>query len=241
MELYIAREAALGNQRTLFPLLSDGQRPVVALCSSKARGSIACLVDKIGVDRSAFRNDHLLTISKDSPEPCSDIGAYHVVNFCKDADEQFGNIKKVVPRDENALPIVLDLEWLNDGPSARSQRKCADLEETRSMLRALANLVQEYYGKRPMMFAHEGGVKKLLSGGFNDYPLWLQDWTKDGGKNEDGPTLSGANPWTVWQYAGNTKFAGIKNTDVNAFFGSPEQYAAFKKSGNNVALEAASK
>jgi lysozyme len=169
-----------------------------------------------------------------------DFGGYHVVNFCKDAATQFANIKRVVPLNDSALPVVIDLEWLKDGPSAKSQRACAELGKARSMLRSLAEMVRQYYGKRPVMFAHEAGVKELLSDGFNDYPLWLQDWTKDGGKNQDGPTLSGVNPWTLWQYAGNTPYASIKNTDVNAFFGTAEQYEDFKRSGENVALNAAS-
>ncbi|RVJ45878.1 hypothetical protein CN176_03605 [Sinorhizobium medicae] len=166
-------------------------------------------------------------------------GAYHVVNFCRDADSQFQHIRNVVPNDKDAMPVVIDLEWFKDGPRAGAQRKCKDVRSTRKMLRKLLINVAEYYQKPPMIFAHEHGVRELLAGEFNDYALWLQDWTKDGTSNAEGPQLSGTNPWTLWQFAGNTRFAGIANADVNAFFGSREQFELFKAGTPNIALRVA--
>ncbi|MGO6746931.1 GH25 family lysozyme [Rhizobium ruizarguesonis] len=168
-----------------------------------------------------------------------DVGAYHVVNFCKDAKTQFDNIKRVVPIDQSALPIVIDLEWYDNGPGIPSQQGCNNVAKVRTMLHALGEQIAERFGKRPVMYAHEAGIRDLLSDQFNEYPLWLQDWTKDGSKSASGPSLSGNNPWTLWQYAGNTDFAGAKNVDVNAFFGTREQYDQFSHAGENVALQVA--
>ncbi|NEH59826.1 hypothetical protein GR198_29325 [Rhizobium leguminosarum] len=167
-------------------------------------------------------------------------GAYHVVNFCKDAESQFKNIATVVPAETDAMPVVIDLEWFEDGPAARSQKSCRDIKSTREMLHQLLERVALHYKKPPMIFAHEQGVRELLGNEFNDYALWLQDWTKDGTPEAYGPQLSGTNPWTFWQYAGNTEFAGINNTDVNAFFGSKEQFQRFVDGSPNLALRAAS-
>jgi lysozyme len=166
-------------------------------------------------------------------------GAYHVFGLCSDAKAQFENILRVVPKQADAMPMVVDLEWFTRGPFSVRYEKCKDIKNVRKKLRTLLELLEKHYQKRPMLFAHENGIREVLSDKFNDYALWLQDWTRDGSKNQDGPKLSGRNPWTIWQYAGNTNIASLKNIDVNAFFGSVEQFEDFKAGRQNVALQAA--
>ncbi len=161
-------------------------------------------------------------------------GAYHVFHFCRDAESQFENIRSVVPDDPDGLPIAIDLEWV-DGPSIPSQQTCDDIGKARSTLRELLRLIQDEYGKAPIVYAHSGGVKELLGGEFDDYALWLQNWHKGG----EGPTLSGRNPWTIWQYSGDGDIPGATNIDLNAFFGTEDEFASFALGLGNVALQAA--
>ncbi|RWA70568.1 GH25 family lysozyme [Mesorhizobium sp.] len=166
-------------------------------------------------------------------------GAYHVVNFCRDAESQFENIRNNVPKENAALPLVIDLEWYKDGPFVKKQRHCMDIDFIRSSLKDLLRMVQNYYGKIPVIYAHEEGIREILADKFPEYPLWLQDWTKDGSPNDQGPTLSGQTPWTIWQFAGEIPYAGVDQVDLNAFFGTEEQFDQFAAGQSNIALQAA--
>ncbi|WFU50709.1 GH25 family lysozyme [Sinorhizobium terangae] len=186
-----------------------------------------------------FVDDHFEQNWKDARHAGLVTGAYHVVNFCKAAAPQFENIKKNVPKDPSAMPIAVDLEWYNDGPILKSQKKCTDINRIQKNLHELLQLIREHYEKLPVIFAHERGIRELIANQFNEYPLWLQDWTKDGTPESTGPSLSGANPWTIWQFAGEVAHFGSNDLDLNAFFGTQEQFAEFVLGNRNVALEAA--
>jgi GH25 family lysozyme M1 (1,4-beta-N-acetylmuramidase) len=166
-------------------------------------------------------------------------GAYHVFNFCRGAPDQFGNIIKNVPRASENLPVAIDLGWYDDGPISKNQKKCKDIPAIQKNLKELLSMLTRYYGKLPVIFAHEKGISQILSDKFDDYPLWLQNWTKDGSPSDMGPSLSGRNPWSLWQFSGNTPFGGSTNVDLNAFFGTVEEFEAFRESKENVALQAA--
>ncbi len=162
-------------------------------------------------------------------------GAYHVFNFCRDADGQFDNLRSMVPIDPNAMPVAVDLEWYNGGPSIPSQKACTDLPKIRAQLQRLLGKITEYYGKPPIIYVHQSGVVPLLAGKFDNYALWLQNWEKDASA---GPALAGHNPWTIWQFSGYGRLPGIENVDLNAFFGNEVEFAHFVNGGPNVAYVA---
>jgi GH25 family lysozyme M1 (1,4-beta-N-acetylmuramidase) len=166
-------------------------------------------------------------------------GAYHVLNLCKTADEQFKFITGVVPKDRDALPIAVDLEW-DDGPRNSPQSRCNDIDKIRSMLHDLLIRLEKYYGKIPVIHASASGVGAILNSAFYRYPLWLEGFQKS--KEFDktlspeivGPRLPGENPWTIWQVSATGRVPGATQPiTIDVFFGNEGQLAAFAGSGMN--------
>lgn len=166
-------------------------------------------------------------------------GAYHVLNLCKTADEQFKFITGVVPKDRDALPIAVDLEW-DDGPRNLLQSRCNDVAKIRSMLHELLIRLEAYYGKIPAIHASASGVGAILNSSFYRYPLWLEDFQKSKefdktlGPEIAGPRLPGENPWTIWQVSSTGRVPGATQAiTIDVFFGNQGQLTAFAASGMN--------
>jgi GH25 family lysozyme M1 (1,4-beta-N-acetylmuramidase) len=162
-------------------------------------------------------------------------GAYHVFSFCKPAADQFALIEKHVPRDQSALPIAIDVQWI-DGPAIRDEEKCNDIPTVRRSLRDLAQMLRVAYSKTPVIHGFTSTFKDVIDE-FDENAIWLQDYKKTPGQT--GPSLSGKNPWTIWQFTSNAVLPGIHgHIDVNAFFGTEQQFQRFVAFGDNVALSA---
>jgi hypothetical protein len=53
-------------------------------------------------------------------------GVHDVFDFCSSSDEQFKMITRTVPKEQNSLPMAIDVEW--DGvPRTPSQRSCHNI------------------------------------------------------------------------------------------------------------------
>jgi GH25 family lysozyme M1 (1,4-beta-N-acetylmuramidase) len=160
-------------------------------------------------------------------------GAYHVFSFCKSAADQFNLIKERVPKDQDALPIAIDVQWIN-GPAIRGEEKCNDIPTVRRSLRHLEQMLRAEFRKTPIIHGFTSTFKDIIDE-FNQNAIWLQDYKKT--PNQTGPSLSGKNPWSIWQFASNAVLPGINgHIDVNAFFGTEQQFQRFVASGENVAL-----
>ena len=174
-------------------------------------------------------------------------GAYHVLNFCKGAEEQFRFITKVVPKDPDALPIAVDMEWDN-GPKNSFQAQCTDVNKIRSTLHTLLVDLERYYGSIPMIHTSASGVGAILNSGFDRYPLWLEyfqkskEFDKTLSREIDGPRLPGENPWTIWQVSSTGHAPGASQPiTIDVFFGDQKQFASFAASGFNAGRLAVTK
>jgi GH25 family lysozyme M1 (1,4-beta-N-acetylmuramidase) len=164
-------------------------------------------------------------------------GAYHVFSFCKSAAGQFDLVKKIVPKDESALPIAIDVQWIN-GPIIPGEEKCNDIPTATKSLSDLERMLRDAYGKRPVIHGFTSTFKDIVREGFGSNTIWLQDYKKT--PNQTGPSLPGKNPWSIWQFSSNAVLPGINgHVDVNAFFGTDRQFQRFVTSGDNVASQAA--
>ncbi len=66
-------------------------------------------------------------------------GAYHLYYHCRPAIEQARWYIAHVPRDANALPPVLDMEWTPTSPTCRTRRPAAEIRaEARIFLNAVS-------------------------------------------------------------------------------------------------------
>lgn len=161
-------------------------------------------------------------------------GAYHVFSFCKSAASQFERIKSVVPKDSAALPIAIDVQWVN-GPTLRGEEKCNDIPTVKKSIAELVRLLRSGYGKTPVLHGFTSTFKDVIDDDFVANAVWLQDYKKTPG--QEGASLSGRNPWSIWQFSSNAVLPGINgHVDVNAFFGTPDQFRKFVATGDNIPL-----
>ena len=90
-------------------------------------------------------------------------GAYHYFTFGTPGREQALNFIAAVPRDENALPPVVDFEFA--GNSQRLPR--AEMLES---LKAFLDTVEDYYGQRPVLYVTKDSFAEYLEGEDLDVP-----------------------------------------------------------------------
>lgn len=150
-------------------------------------------------------------------------GAYHFYYFCRPAIEQAQWFIRNVPRDPDALPPVLDMEWNHLSPTCK---KRPDAAIVRREMKIFLDAVERHYGKRPVIyttidFFDDNDLRRM-----REYPFWLRSVA--GHPNEK----YGEHPWTFWQYTGTGSVPGIRgDADINVFAGSPEQWRAWVEGG----------
>ncbi len=134
-------------------------------------------------------------------------GAYHYFTFGTPGREQAANFIAAVPRDENALPPVVDFEFA--GNSQRPPRA-----ELLASLKAFLGAVADYYGQRPVLYVTKESFAEYLEGEDMANPIWIRDIFR-----EPGPV--DGRLWVIWQYAANVRVPGIKGpVDQNALRGT---------------------
>ncbi len=146
------------------------------------------------------------------------VGAYHFVFWCRPAHEQAHWFVQHIPRDPDALPPVLDLEW--NGHSRTCPRKVpreVALEKARVMLREL----EAHTGKVPIIYTDITFHKEVLEGEreFDRYPFWLRSVAA---RPEERYV---ARPWAFWQYTTTGRIPGIRgDVDRNVFNGTDAEF-----------------
>ena len=147
-------------------------------------------------------------------------GAYHFFTFCKSGHEQALNYIKSVPVEENALPPAIDLEFSGNCQARPSK------EEVQFELSVFAKLIEQRYGKTPIVYTTKESYNAFIAGDDLTYPLWIRAIYSE-------PKLKDSKTWTFWQYAHKGRLHGIKGfTDLNVFNGSREEFQEFISSGN---------
>ncbi|MDX3810104.1 glycoside hydrolase family 25 protein [Bosea thiooxidans] len=147
-------------------------------------------------------------------------GAYHFVWWCRPAKDQVRWIKKHIPRDPDALPPVLDVEWQNDSQCTRRVSREDALEKIRIMMAAL----REHTGKKPIIYTDINFHEDVLEGAFNDHPYWLRSTAAPLAKRY------ARDRWEFWQFTTTGRVPGIVgHVDRNAFFGSEREFEAWRQ------------
>ncbi|PZU87587.1 MAG: glycoside hydrolase [Chelatococcus sp.] len=147
-------------------------------------------------------------------------GAYHFVWWCRPAKDQIRWLKRHIPRDPDALPPVLDVEWQNDSQCTRKVSREDALEKMRLMLAAL----HEHTGKKPIIYTDINFHEDVLEGAFNEHPYWL--------RSTAAPLRHRYNrdKWEFWQFTTTGRVPGITgDVDRNAFFGSEREFEAWRR------------
>ncbi len=167
--------------------------------------------------------DHKDTQFRRNWERAGDIGlirgAYHFFTFCKPGHEQALNFIQSVPVDKNALPPAIDLEFGGNCKARPSK------EEVQHEINVFAKLVEQRYGKTPIIYTTNDSYLAFLEGENLGYPIWIRDiYSK--------PKLPDGAKWDFWQFANRGRLHGINGfVDLNVYNGSSEEFQNFISSG----------
>ena len=132
-------------------------------------------------------------------------GAYHFYRADEDPVLQANNFLKNVKLESGDLPPILDIEKI---PRRKSTKKL--IED----LKIWCRIVEEAYGKKPIIYTYYHYHKDFLQGEFVDYPLWLANYN-------DVPQPSPDAEWSIWQFTENGIVYGINTkVDLNVYNGN---------------------
>ena len=142
-------------------------------------------------------------------------GAYHFFYWCRTAGEQADWFIRNVPRDPEALPPVIDVEWNGDSSCKRRPSPA----RVREKMQVFMDKLEAYYGKRPIIYTAPDFYEDNLAGAFKNYPFWLRAVARHPSKVYPGRR------WVFWQYSGSGLSHGVQGRiDLNAFAGSEAEW-----------------
>lgn len=131
-------------------------------------------------------------------------GAYHFYRADEDPVIQANNFLENVKLESGDLPPVLDIEKI---PRKMSKEKLIE------NLKVWCKIVEETYGKKPVIYTYYHYYKDFLKDEFDDYPLWLANYN-------DVPEPSPEDHWDFWQFTENGIVYGINSKiDLNIYNG----------------------
>lgn len=124
-------------------------------------------------------------------------GAYHYFTLCRPGALQAANFIAAVPYDPNALPPVVDVEFLGNCTTAQVMDKEAFHREMAAYLAAV-----EGHFRKPVIFYMTDEFDRAYAVSARIHrPLWLRSiWNK--------PDF-GARPWHIWQTSNFRRLDGI--------------------------------
>ena len=142
-------------------------------------------------------------------------GVYHFFYWCRTAGEQADWFIRNVPRDPDALPPVIDVEWNHQSSCKQRISRKRVLEK----MQVFMDRLERHYGQRPVIYTAPDFYQDNLTGEFRDYPFWLRAVAQHPSK------VYPNRKWVFWQYSGSGLSQGVDGKiDLNVFHGSEEQW-----------------
>ncbi|MEY9587245.1 glycoside hydrolase family 25 protein [Sinorhizobium fredii] len=142
-------------------------------------------------------------------------GAYHFFYWCRTAGEQADWFIRNVPREANALPPVIDVEY--NGESSCKRRLSA--ARVREKMQVFMDKLERHYGQRPVIYTAPDFYRDNLQGAFPNHPFWLRSVAAHPSKVYPG------RKWLFWQYSGSGLSHGVDGRiDLNVFHGSEAEW-----------------
>ncbi|MBT2623165.1 MULTISPECIES: glycoside hydrolase family 25 protein [Chryseobacterium] len=132
-------------------------------------------------------------------------GAYHFYRADEDPIIQANNFLANVKLESGDLPPILDIEKI---PKRKTNKKL--IED----LKVWCKIIEETYGKKPIIYTYYHYYKDFLKGEFDGYPLWLANYNEV-------PIPSPDDEWDFWQFTESGIVHGINTkVDLDIYNGS---------------------
>lgn len=145
------------------------------------------------------------------------VGAYHFFSFDSPGADQAELFCKTVPRLENMLPPVVDVEHYGD----YTLKKKIDIPAAKRELRILVDTLKKHYEKTPIIYC--GPLyNSIIKDDFSDCDLWY--------RSVYFPITDKEN-LVFWQYSDNHILEGYsgpqKFIDMNVFIGTRKEFEEY--------------
>lgn len=146
-------------------------------------------------------------------------GAYHFFSFDSSALSQAKNFIKTVGNLSGKLVPMVDVEYYAD-----KENNSPDEKYVVAQLQEFLDILEEKYGKKPIIYTTYKVYHKYIQKEFGQYPLWI--------RNVYYPPSDIDRKWQFWQYSDIGNIKGIKgDVDLNVFYGTMEEFEQFIYSG----------
>lgn len=141
-------------------------------------------------------------------------GAYHFFSFESEGKKQAEHFIKSVGDLRGGLIPVLDVEYYGKYADTPPEK-----EKVQKELNDMVQILEQKYGKKPMIYCTYSVYRKYIEGAFDEVPLWI--------RNVYYPPEDIGREWTLWQYTDRAQLEGYqgeeKSIDCNVFCGEKEQ------------------
>lgn len=120
------------------------------------------------------------------------VGSYHFLRTGSRIRDQFENFIRAAKKQEQDLIPLIDVEVRNGWTN----------QQLRDSVKAFADLLEDYYGCKPMIYTSSSFFNNLLGIAFADYPLFIARYATTE------PQINGAK-WILWQFSEKGRIQGI--------------------------------
>lgn len=130
------------------------------------------------------------------------VGSYHFLSTTSSIQKQFENFISMAKPEEQDLIPLLDVET-HAGWTAKQLQDSVML---------FAQLLEDYYGCKPMIYTNVSYFNTLLGYNFRNYPLFIARYSKSE------PQLNFGAKWILWQFSDKGVISGIdEKVDLSRF------------------------
>jgi len=128
------------------------------------------------------------------------VGSYHYFRTTSSVEKQFNNFLTQVDKTQQDLIPLIDIEEMSQWKGEKFHKN----------LKEFLNLVEDHFGKKPMIYTVNSFYNKHLSGKYTQYHFLI------GRYGQYSPNMRDNSNWTIWQFSESGKVSGIpKNVDID--------------------------
>ncbi len=162
---------------------------------------------------SSFKDSFIASNLKNAADTNIYFSAYHFFSFDSSGKTQAQNFINTVGKNQISLPPVVDVEFYGG-----KSKNPPNVSETTEILSQLLNGLENYYGKKPIIYTTLPVYLMYIKNSFSDYPLWIRNVRCE-------PFMLN---WSFWQYSGKGLLSGYngneKYIDLNVYNGTINEF-----------------
>ncbi|MGE6537783.1 glycoside hydrolase family 25 protein [Bacillus luti] len=165
---------------------------------------------------SSFMDEYFTTNWTNANKTGMRTGAYHFFSFDSKGETQAEQYIRTVPKNERALPPVIDVEFYankKDDPPKR--------EDVTKELSIMVKMLEQYYDKKVILYATQEAYDLYIKDAYPQCDIWIRSVLMK-------PSISDKRNWTFWQYTNRGRLRGYngkeKYIDLNVFYGNAKEF-----------------